>query len=92
MAKTPFNKSFSQSYLTHLSLVSFLWDIGKHHSPGCDLAIPSVTSGAMLFAQRNLIEKFTPNTPKIESGHAQYIMMGESICQIWVKLFMQSLA
>ena len=24
--------------LTHLSLASFLWDIGKQHSPRCDAA------------------------------------------------------
>ena len=31
--------------LTHLSLVSLLWDIGKQNSPRCD-----VPSGAILFA------------------------------------------
>ena len=28
--------------------------------------------------------KITPNTPKNGSGHTQLIMMGKSICQIWV--------
>ena len=28
--------------------------------------------------------KTTPNTPKNESGLIQWIMMGESILQIWI--------
>ena len=44
-------------FLTHLSLVSFLWDIGKQHSPRCD-AVRGVPSGAILFAKRNFIEKW----------------------------------
>ena len=36
--------------LTHLSLASFLWDIGKQHSPRCDAAERGVPSGAILFA------------------------------------------
>ena len=35
---------------THLSLASFLWDIGKQHSPRCDAAERGVPSGAILFA------------------------------------------
>ena len=36
--------------LTHLSLVSLLWDIGKQHSPRCDAAERGVPSEAILFA------------------------------------------
>ena len=36
--------------LTHLSLASLLWDIGKHNSPRCDAAERGVPSGAILFA------------------------------------------
>ena len=43
--------------VTHLSLVSFLWDIGKQYSPRCDAAKSGVPSGAILFAQRNFIEE-----------------------------------
>ena len=43
--------------LTHLSLVSLLWDIGKQNSPRCDAAERGVPSGAILFAYRNFIEK-----------------------------------
>ena len=43
--------------LTHLSLASFLWDIGKQNSPRCDAAERGVPSGAILFASRNFIEK-----------------------------------
>ena len=43
--------------LTHLSLVSLLWDIGKQYSPRCDAAERGVPSGAILFAQTNFIEK-----------------------------------
>ena len=77
--------------LTLLRLASFLWAIGKQHSPRCDAAERGVPSGAILFARRNFIEKsdkkikITPNTPKNESGLIQLIMMGESIRQIWVK-------
>ena len=49
--------SVSVLYLTHLSLASLLWDIGKQHSPRCDAAERGVPSGAVLFAQRNFIEK-----------------------------------
>ena len=45
------------SNLTHLSLASLLWDIGKQNSPRCDAAERGVPSGAILFAQRNFIEK-----------------------------------
>ena len=79
--------------LTHLSLASLLWDIGKQNSPRCDAAERGVPSGAILFAQRNFIEKrdkkikITSNTPKNESGLTQLIMMEESIRQIWVNMF-----
>ena len=43
--------------LTHSSLASLLWDIGKQNSPRCDAAERGVPSGAILFAQRNFIEK-----------------------------------
>ena len=49
-----------------------------------------MTSGAMLFALRNFIEKLNIklllNTPKNESGLTQLMKMGKSIRQIWVKL------
>ena len=44
--------------LTHISLASFLWDIGKQYSPRCDAAERGVPSGAILFAWRNFIEKW----------------------------------
>ena len=77
--------------LTHLSLASFLWDIGKQYSPRCDAAERGVPSGAILFAYRNFIEKWIkilkshPAAPNYESGLTQMIMLGESIRQIWVK-------
>ena len=43
--------------LTHISLASFLWDIGKQNSTRCEAAKRSVPSGAILFAVMNLIEK-----------------------------------
>ena len=45
------------SRLTHLSLTSLLWDIGKQHSPRCDAAERGVPSGAILFAKKNFIKK-----------------------------------
>ena len=42
--------------LTHLSLASLLWDIGKHNSPRCDAAERGIPSGAILFAKRNFIK------------------------------------
>ena len=41
----------------HLSVTSLLWDIGKQYSPRCVAAECGVPSGAILFAQRNFIEK-----------------------------------
>ena len=38
------------SDLTHLSLASLLWDIGKQNSPRCDAAERGIPSGAILFA------------------------------------------
>ena len=78
-------------YLTHLSLASLLWDIGKQYSPRCDAAESGVPSGAILFAKRIFIKnlfkkmKITPDAPKNESGLTQMIKMGKSIRQIWVK-------
>ena len=43
--------------LTHLSLTSLLWDIGKQNSPRCEAAERGVPSGAILFAERIFIEK-----------------------------------
>ena len=43
--------------LTHISLASFLWDIGKQDSLRCDAAKRGVPSGAILFAYMNFIEK-----------------------------------
>ena len=36
--------------LTHISLASFLWDIGKQNSPGCDATERGIPSEAILFA------------------------------------------
>ena len=81
------------NFLTRISLAYFLWDKGKQHSPRCDAAECGVSSGAILFAQRNFIKieikkikiKITPNTPKNESGLTELVMIGEFIRQIWVK-------
>ena len=43
--------------LTHISLASFLWDIGNQNSPRCNAAKRGVPSGAILFAHRKFIEK-----------------------------------
>ena len=43
--------------LTHISLASFLWDIGKQNSPRCDAAKHGVPSGAILFAYMKFIQK-----------------------------------
>ena len=41
-------QTFDYLYLTHLSLVSFLCDIGKQYSPRCDAAKWDIPSGATL--------------------------------------------
>ena len=77
--------------LTHISLASFLWDIGKQDSPRCDAAKRGVPSVALLFAYMNFIEKLdkkeknTPDVHKKESGLIQMIRMGKSIRHKWVK-------
>ena len=45
------------SSLTHLTLASLLWDIGKQNSPRCDAAERDGPSGAILFAWKIFIEK-----------------------------------
>ena len=54
----PFDiKCFEFCQLTHISLASLLWDIGKQHSPICDTAERSVPSEAILFAKRTFIKQ-----------------------------------
>ena len=43
--------------LTHISLASFLWDIGKQNSPRCNAANVGMPSGAILFAYTIFIRK-----------------------------------
>ena len=47
--------------LAHISLASFLWDIGKQNSPRCEAAERGLPSGAILFAFMNFIEKWNKN-------------------------------
>ena len=68
--------------LTHLSLASFLWDIGKQNGPRCDAAERGVPSGAILFAYRIFIGKLN----KILKSLTKMIMMGKSIRQIQVNV------
>ena len=49
--------TLARTPLTHISLASFLWDIGKYNSPRCDTAKRGVPSGAILFAYVIFIEK-----------------------------------
>ena len=42
--------------LTHISLASFLWDIGKQYSPRSDTAKRSILSGAIPLAEGNFID------------------------------------
>ena len=71
--------------LTHISLASFLWDISKQNSPGCNAAKRGVPSGAILFTDINKNEKITPVSPENESRLSQMIRMGKSIRNRWVK-------
>ena len=61
--------------LTHVSLTSFLWGIGKQNSPRCDFVLLTGISS------QNEI-KIT--TEKNESGHIQMIRMRKSIRHKWV--------
>ena len=67
--------------LTCLSLVSFLWDIGKQYSPRCDAAQRGVPSRAILFEKfHRKIEykiEITPVVLQYESGLTQMLMMGQ---------------
>ena len=49
--------SVCKGVLTHISLASFLWDIGKHNNPRCDAAKRGIPSGAILFAYTIFIKK-----------------------------------
>ena len=73
MINTQGYKKYHYIYLTNISLVSFLWDIGKQHSPRWDAAERGVPSGAILFQyfiekrdKKNNIKKKNPNTPKMK--------------------------
>ena len=46
------------TYLTHVSLASFLWDIGKQYSPRCDATECGIPAVAILFAKRIFIKNF----------------------------------
>ena len=45
------------SILTHLSLMSYMWNISKQYKPRCDAAEHGIKSGAILFASRNFIKQ-----------------------------------
>ena len=75
-------------FLTHISLASFLWDIGKQYNPRCDAAERGVASEAILFAWRKYIEKWSKNSKSLlmtlkMKGLVQMITMGKSIRHIW---------
>ena len=58
LVTTPYlNTLYADEKKTHISLASLLWDKGKQNSPRCDAAERGLPSGAILFAQRNFIEK-----------------------------------
>ena len=61
-----FLDSYVPKTLTHLSLASLLWDIGKQNSPRCDAAERGVPSGAILFAWRIFIEKLLLKPLKVK--------------------------
>ena len=44
-------------FITHISLASFLWEIGKQNRHRCDAAKCGVPSGAILFAYKYFIKK-----------------------------------
>ena len=57
--------------LTHISLASCLWDIGKQNSPRCD--------ADMNFIKNEIKMKNHPGASKNESGLVYLISMGKSI-------------
>ena len=78
--------SFVQRFfLTHISLASFLWDIGNSIAP--DVTPQNAASHLGLLCLRREIsskneiknKKNTRLTPESESGLIQLIIMGESI-------------
>ena len=79
--------------LTHISLASHFWGIGKRCGPRSDAAERrGVWSGSTLFANGNFYKKYykneksTPDVPYMKNGLVQLIKMGKSIRQMWVKL------
>ena len=59
--KTDFSAKNFEIYLTHISLATFLWDIGKQYSHRCDTAERGVPSGAILFAKKIFIKNLYEN-------------------------------
>ena len=76
--------------LTHLSLASLLWDIGKQHSPTGRRRKRRPIWGYPVCLEKfhrkfEYFFKITPEAPQNENVLTQMIMTGESIRQIWVK-------
>ena len=74
-------------YLTHVSLASHFWDIGKQRG---------VWSGFSLFAIRNISIRYrkkmksAPDTPKTGNGLVQLIRMDGSTRQMWINIWLES--
>ena len=73
----------SRKVLTHLSLASLLWDIGKQQNAASHLGLFCLLGG---ISSKNDMRIKNHYYPKNESGLTQLIMMGKSIRQIWVKM------
>ena len=71
----------AQTRSANIIPASFLWGIGKQHCPR--YYTESVQSGTILFASPNIRIKIqtTPDAINNDSGLAQMITMGKSICQ-----------
>ena len=72
--------------ITHISLATLVWDLGKQCRPRSDAAERSVYTVCFqeFLFEMKLKWKSTPDTPKIRNGLVQLIRMEKSIRQIWV--------
>ena len=75
-----------ETKLTHISLATFLWDIGKQRSPKWDATDCSLYCLLRGISSKNGIKiKITPDAPNNESGLTQMITKGKSINHKWAK-------
>ena len=88
--KAIFSINVALCILTHISIVSLFWDLGKQCKPISDAAEHGADQGLhCLLAGNSIKNKIkidnAPDTPKLGNGLVQLIGMEKSISHMWGK-------